>query len=76
MKQIVDKFIESKKDEMLKDLSLLIKYESTTDNLEENIACLKAFNNLAKAKGFTTKTTKNNDVLIIEMGEGKETLGS
>ena len=75
MKQIVDKFIESKKDEMLKDLSLLIKYESTTDNLEENIACLKAFNNLAKAKGFTTKTTKNNDVLIIEMGEGKETLG-
>ena len=75
MKKRIDKFIESKKDEMIKDLSHLIKYESFSKDVKENRACLKTFIEMAQAKGLTAFTTKNYDTGIIEIGEGKEALG-
>lgn len=75
IKAKTDNFIESSKEKMIEETIALIGYPSVNGRQEENRACLRYFLELAEKMGFSTMTTSDYDLGIVEIGEGEETLG-
>lgn len=71
----INDFIEEHETRILSDLQNLISFESVVGNKDENERCLNWFMDLARSMNLTTFRTTTNDVGIVEVGEGDETLG-
>lgn len=68
-------YIDEKKKDILNDLNGFIAIPSISDNEEEVKNALIYAVELGKKLGFRTKTVCNNQIGILEIGEGDETLG-
>ncbi len=69
------KFIEDSRESMKSDLSEFIAIPSVSTNLEEVKNALDFILEKAKSKGFAVDSVLNNQVGIIEIGQGEEVVG-
>ena len=75
MKMTIENFIIKNKENILGDIRALVRFESVNGRVPENRACLAFFLARAQELGFQTRMTTTEDVGVIEMGTGTETLG-
>lgn len=75
MKQKIEEYILKNKENMQEDIQQLVHFESINGRFEENRDCLAFFLSRAREMGFSVKMTKTEDVGVIEMGSGDQTLG-
>lgn len=71
----INEYIDNSKDEILDDISKLVRIKSFTDNIKEVRDALNCALELAEGMGFKTMKTTTNDVGIVEMGQGDECIG-
>ncbi|MBK5253176.1 MAG: M20/M25/M40 family metallo-hydrolase [Peptostreptococcaceae bacterium] len=71
----VNDYLENNKDNMIADISELVKIRSFTDNIKEVRDALNYVLELAEKMGFKIMRTTTNDVGIVEMGEGEDCVG-
>lgn len=74
MKSITE-YIDSQKDMIIKDLQEVVKIKSISEDIEEVKKALHFILDLARKMGFKSKAVLNDQVGVIELGEGTETLG-
>jgi succinyl-diaminopimelate desuccinylase len=74
-KQKLAAYIDEQKEEIIKQILKLVSFPSINGNKTETLSCLKYFLQHAQELGFKTMTTSDQDVGIVEMGQGEETLG-
>lgn len=60
---------------IINDLMELVKIESVSENTEEVKKALHFVLDLGRKMGFNSKAVLNDQVGVIELGEGTETLG-
>ena len=75
IKERLDSYIDTSRDDMIKHILDIISYPSFTGDQIENERCLQHVLDLAEDMGFKTMTTSDRSVGIVEMGEGDECLG-
>ena len=71
----IEEYLSKNQENMLEDISKLIRFESINGETAENRACLGFFLSRAREMGFDVKMTTTEDVGIVEMGAGRKTLG-
>ncbi len=75
MEKLIDKYIENNISLIIEDLTKLVAFESIT-NEEENVKkALRFVIGRAKEMGLDAYTVLDEQVGVVEMGEGQETLG-
>lgn len=74
-KKEIDKFINENEEEFIKDLDELMSIPSVSEDTSEVTKSLHWCINKAKSYGFKAEAILDNQIGIIEMGEGDETLG-
>ncbi len=75
LKQKLAAYIEEQKEEIIQQIIKLVSFASINGNKAETQACLTYFLQHAQQLGFKTLTTTDQDVGIVEMGQGEETIG-
>ena len=75
MKEQLSNHIDSYKNEMLSKLSEFVAIPSESDNLEELSKAIEFIVQLSKGLGLSAQTYCENQVVVIEIGDGDETLG-
>ena len=75
MRKDIDYFIQKHFDKVLRDIVDLIQIKSITYNASENKRALNVFLDKAKTMGLKTMITSGEDVGIVELGHGKDTIG-
>ena len=68
-------FLDAKKDDMVRDVMEFVKIPSVSSDIREVTRSLHFILALATEMGFETRAVLDDQVGIIEFGEGKETLG-
>lgn len=71
----IEKYIDDHFEEMLKDLKDFVAIPSVSSDHDNVVRALRFVLDLAEGYGFKAYSVLNDQVGIIEMGEGKETLG-
>lgn len=71
----ITEYIDSQKDMIIKDLMELVKIESVSENIEEVKKALHFVLDLGRKMGFKATVVLNDQVGVVELGEGTETLG-
>jgi len=74
-KQSIDAYVEAQKNDIIDDLMGLVSYRSIATEPSGVRGALEFVLDRAEEMGFTTMTTAEKDVGIIEMGEGDVTIG-
>ena len=74
-KEQIEAYIKEQEGAVLEDLKKLISFRTTADEPDEITASLDWFLHRASEMGLKVYKTSTNDVGIIEMGQGQETLG-
>ena len=67
--------IKEKRDEIISDSLKLIDIPSLTRNIDDNRRCLDYIALSAQSEGMKIRYTKKRDCLVLEIGEGEETIG-
>lgn len=75
MRKQIDQLIDSWRDEMVRDVMEMVRIPSVSGNLGEIRRALDWVLDKGRRMGFETYTTRDGDVGVIEMGEGKEAIG-
>ena len=75
MKEQLSNYIDSYKNEMLSKLSEFIAIPSESDNPEELSKAIDFILKLSDSLGLSAQTYCENQVVVIEIGDGDETLG-
>ena len=73
--QKISEYLHNQKDEMVRDCLKIISMPSVSDRKDDVKDCLKAFLEMGKGYGMKSAATPEMDAGILEIGEGKETLG-
>ncbi|MDP3388233.1 MAG: M20/M25/M40 family metallo-hydrolase [Eubacteriales bacterium] len=74
IERLIDE-IKKSKEAIITDSLRLIDIPSLTGNIDANIKCLDYIAHSAQNVGMTTSYTRKKDCLVIQIGEGKETIG-
>ncbi|HBH12994.1 MAG: Putative dipeptidase PepV [Clostridiales bacterium 38_11] len=74
IEQVMDE-IKARREDIIKDSTQLINIPSLTRDIDENSKCLNYIAHAAQNEGITVSFTKKRDCLILEIGEGEETIG-
>lgn len=74
-KEAIDRFIYERKDLFLRDLDDLMSVPSVSEDIDEVKRALRLCIEKAKGYGLKAETILNDQIGIVEMGEGDETLG-
>lgn len=75
MNNILEKYLDEHKEDMLNDLKDFVAIPSVSSDREQVVNALNYILDLAGKYGFEAKSVLDDQVGIIEMGEGDETLG-
>ncbi len=68
-------YVESSKEAIINDCIKIINFPSVSHRIEDVTKCLKTFIAMAESYGFKTFMTPKEDLGVIEMGQGDETIG-
>jgi len=75
IKKQIDKYIEAHMGQIIEDIKSIIAFKSVYGNQDEIQGALDFMLDRARDMGFATKTTLENDLGIIEIGQGAECIG-